>query len=292
MSGVPETWVDAAAAAAEAYAINAAAPANDELATASANDSVTHNNAIEQKDRKVSSSPEETEDAVKDGGARRVLGGFVRLDASLADDLSVVNAARVSFGKRRQTMGQDDKGLIRFLMREKHGTPFEHNCFRFHVRCPIFVAREWFRHRIGSFNEFSMRYAKPQNDWYVPASVDVRTQVGKPGAYRYESMPSAAAAEQVRVTIDNQCRAAFATYEKLLEAGVAKELARSVLPVGFYTEFYWTLNARSLMNFVSLRSAPSAQLEIRRFSEAVEELFAHQMPETYAAFVANGRKAP
>src|SRR6185437_4376899 len=110
----------------------------------------------------------------------------VRLDAALADDLSVVNAARVSFARRKDVMDESDVGLVKFLMRDHHGTPFEHNAFRFHIRCPIFVAREWFRHRIGSFNEFSMRYAKAKDEFYVPDLEDVRSQVGKPGAYSFE----------------------------------------------------------------------------------------------------------
>ncbi|HET7855822.1 MAG TPA: FAD-dependent thymidylate synthase, partial [Gaiellaceae bacterium] len=112
--------------------------------------------------------------------------GFVRLDDAMADDLSVVNGARVSFARHKTEMDDSDAGLIRFLMRERHGTPFEHNSFRFHIRAPIFVAREWFRHRIGSFNEFSMRYAKATDDFYVPEPEDVRSQVGKPGAYSFE----------------------------------------------------------------------------------------------------------
>ena len=92
----------------------------------------------------------------------------------MADDLSVVNGARVSFARRKEEMDESDGGLIRFLMRERHGTPFEHNAFRFHVRCPIFVAREWFRHRVGSFNEFSMRYARASDEFYVPDAEDVR----------------------------------------------------------------------------------------------------------------------
>src|SRR6476469_7641682 len=112
--------------------------------------------------------------------------GFVRLDAVMADDLSVANAARVSFARRKEELDESDEGLIRFLMRDRHGTPFEHNAFRFHVRCPIFVAREWFRHRVGSFNEFSMRYARATDEFYVPAAEDVRSQVGKPGAYTFE----------------------------------------------------------------------------------------------------------
>jgi thymidylate synthase (FAD) len=217
--------------------------------------------------------------------------GFVRLDAVMADDLSVVNAARVSFARHKEAMDASDEGLIRFLMRERHGTPFEHNSFRFHVRCPIFVAREWFRHRIGSFNEFSMRYAKATDEFYVPAPEDVRTQVGKPGAYTFETVDPELASS-TRETLESVYRTAYAAYEELVEAGVAREIARCVLPVGAYTEFFWTVNARALMNFVSLRASETAQREIRRYAEAVESFLAEQMPVTYEAFVANDRTAP
>jgi thymidylate synthase (FAD) len=170
-------------------------------------------------------------------------------------------------------------------------TPFEHNSFRFHIRAPIFVAREWMRHRVSSFNEFSLRYAKATEDFYVPEPDDVRTQVGKPGAYSFEPV-SPELAETTREELRDVYETAFATYERLVEQGVARELARSVLPVGAYTEFYWTVNARSLMNFVSLRAAEAAQREIRRYAEAVEHFFAELMPVTHEAFVANGRTAP
>ena len=217
--------------------------------------------------------------------------GFVRLDASMADDLSVANAARVSFARRKEALDDADRGLIRFLMRDRHGTPFEHNSFRFHIRCPIFVAREWMRHRIGSFNEFSLRYAKATDDFYVPDLDDVRTQIGKPGAYTFEPVEGELATrtrDELRKVYD----VAYETYTSLVEAGVARELARSVLPVGAYTEFYWTVNARSLMNFVSLRAAETAQREIRRYALAVEAFLAREMPVTYAAFIANDRAAP
>ena len=217
--------------------------------------------------------------------------GFVRLDGALADDLSVVNGARVSFARRKDEMDSSDEGLIRFLMRDRHGSPFEHNAFRFHVRCPIFVAREWFRHRIGSFNEFSLRYAKATDDFYVPESDDVRTQVGKPGAYRFEPVDDELA-EETREELRAVYEQAYDAYTRLVERGVARELARSVLPVGAYTQFYWTVNARALMNFVSLRNSEFAQLEIRRYAEAVESFFAELMPVTHAAFVENGRMAP
>src|SRR6186713_3608422 len=217
--------------------------------------------------------------------------GFVRLDDAMADDLSVVNGARVSFARRKEEMDESDEGLIRFLMRDRHGTPFEHNSFRFHIRCPIFVAREWMRHRVGSFNEFSMRYAKATDDFYVPEPEDVRTQVGKPGAYSFEPV-DAELAETTREELQAVYDAAYATYTSLVEQGVARELARSVLPVGAYTEFFWTVNARALMNFVSLRAADTAQREIRRYAEAVERFLAERMPITHAAFVANDRTAP
>jgi thymidylate synthase (FAD) len=217
--------------------------------------------------------------------------GFVRLDDAMANDLSVVNGARVSFARHKTEMDDSDAGLIRFLMRERHGTPFEHNAFRFHVRCPIFVAREWFRHRWGSFNEFSMRYAKATDEFYVPAPDDVRTQVGKPGAYSFEPVEPEVA-EQTREELETVYENAFAAYERLVELGVARELARAALPVGAYTEFYWTVNARALMNFLSLRAAEAAQREIRRYGEACERLFAERMPVTYQAFLDAGRVAP
>jgi thymidylate synthase (FAD) len=231
------------------------------------------------------------ERAVSDQSIEVLDHGFVRLDDAMATDLSVVNAARVSFARRKEEMDDSDAGLIRFLMRDRHGTPFEHNSFRFHIRAPIFVAREWMRHRIGSFNEFSMRYAKATDDFYMPESDDVRTQVGKPGAYSFDPVPPDVA-ETTRGELRAVYEAAFTAYERLVELGVARELARCVMPVGAYTEFYWTVNARALMNFVSLRAAETAQREIRRYAEACEHFLAEQMPVTYEAFVASGRVAP
>jgi thymidylate synthase (FAD) len=232
-----------------------------------------------------------TSDVIPADAVRVLDHGFVRLDGAMADDLSVANAARVSFARRKDELDESDEGLIRFLMRDRHGTPFEHNAFRYHVRCPIFVAREWFRHRVGSFNEFSLRYARATDDFYVPEADDVRTQVGKPGAYTFEQVPPELA-EQTREELQAVYDYAYETYERLVEAGVAREVARSALPVGAYTQFYWTVNARALMNFASLRNSEFAQLEIRRYAEVVEALFAERMPVTHAAFVSGGRVAP
>jgi thymidylate synthase (FAD) len=217
--------------------------------------------------------------------------GFVRLDDSMATDLSVINSARVSFAVRKEEMDVKDSGLIKFLMRDRHGSPFEHNSFRFHIRTPIFVAREWFRHRIGSFNEESARYHKLADDFYVPDPAAVRGQVGKPGAYTFESVDDELA-QETRERLQRIYADLYTEYNTMMEQGVAKELARSVLPFGIYTQFYWTLNARSLMNFLSLRNSEFAQYEIRVYAEAVERFFAEKMPVTHACFVEFGRRSP
>ena len=209
----------------------------------------------------------------------------------MADDLSVVNGARVSFARRKTEMDESDAGLIRFLMRDRHGTPFEHNAFRFHVRCPIFVAREWFRHRVGSFNEFSMRYARATDDFYVPEPEDVRSQVGKPGAYSFEPVDQVTR-DAARKEIEENATRAFQAYERMLEQGVAKEVARTVLPLSTYTKYYWSCNPRSLMHFCSLRNHEAAQHEIRQYAAAAESFLERLMPVTHAAFVERGRVAP
>src|SRR4051794_39964602 len=173
--------------------------------------------------------------------------GFVRLDDAMASDLSVVNGARVSFARHKNEMDESDEGLIRFLMRDRHGTPFEHNAFRFHVRAPLFVAREWFRHRVGSFNEFSMRYAKASDEFYVPEPDDVRSQVGKPGAYSFEPVEPELA-ERTREELQAVYDAAFSTYERLVEAGGARGLARPLLPVRAHTEVYLAGHPRAPLN--------------------------------------------
>ena len=223
-----------------------------------------------------------------------VSGGFVRLDAAMADDVSVVNAARVSFARNdadKSELSEADKGLINFLMRERHGTPFEHNSFRLHIKCPIFVAREWFRHRIGSFNEFSARYSEVPNEFFVPVVDEVRGQVGKPGAYSFEPLEPEIA-KDVTTWIADWNDQSYALYKEMIEAGVAKELARVVLPVSMYTQFYWTVNARALMNFLSLRTHETAQYDIRQYANAVYEIVAAEMPVTFEAWEKNGRITP
>jgi len=218
--------------------------------------------------------------------------GEVSLIDYVGDDLTVVNAARVSFGARSDVLEKKDEGLIKFLMREKHASPFEHVVFQFYIKCPIFVAREWMRHRWSSFNEFSMRYANPEKlEFWTPPDNDWRKQVGKPGAYTFEPIKSknlqgVATQDMLRVY-----ELAEHTYNTLVRNGIAREIARAVLPVGMYTQFYFTVNARSLINFISLRNDEQAQKEIQHFASKIEEIFAEKMPITYNSFMEAGKTA-
>jgi thymidylate synthase (FAD) len=216
--------------------------------------------------------------------------GFLALDAALASDLAVVNGARVSFNAESLEMNERDAGLIRFLMRDRHGSPFEHGYFRFLVKAPLFVVREHQRHRAGhSYNEWSGRYSKLEAEFYVPEYV--RSQVGKPGAYSFEAVDESTRAV-ARREIEQNAERAFDCYERLLEQGVAKEVARSVLPLSTYTKYYWSCNPRSLMHFCSLRNSDQAQYEIREYAASAESFLGRLMPVTHESFVANGRVAP
>lgn len=218
--------------------------------------------------------------------------GIFPSDVFESNDLSVVNAARVSFAKRNDRLAENDPMLINYLMKNRHGTPTEHNAFRFHIKAPLFVFREWHRHRIGhSYNEWSARYSTIEPEFYIPALEDVRMRVGKPGHYTYVQAPIELAEKFVdRIKLHNN--GGFAEYNDALEAGVAPELARGFLSVFTYSQMYWTCNARSLMHFLSLRNAPTAQLEIQRYAQVVEAIFAQLMPVTHSAFIKAGRFLP
>jgi thymidylate synthase (FAD) len=216
--------------------------------------------------------------------------GFLALDGALASDLAIVNAARVSFNAVSQELGERDEGLIRFLIRNRHGSPFEHGYFRFLVKAPLFVVREHHRHRAGhSYNEWSGRYSRMEAEFYVPDFV--RRQIGKPGSYEFEPVDEATR-EATRSELEEAAAQAFGVYERLLEQGIAKEVARTVLPLSTYTKYYWSCNPRSLMHFCSLRNHADAQFEIRRYAAAAESFLEKLMPVTHAAFVANDRIAP
>ncbi|MEO5576721.1 MAG: FAD-dependent thymidylate synthase [Gaiellaceae bacterium] len=216
--------------------------------------------------------------------------GFLALDAALASDLAVVNGARVSFNQESEELTDRDAGLIRFLVRERHGSPFEHGYFRFLVKAPLFVVREHHRHRAGhSYNEWSGRYSKMDAEFYVPDNV--RTQVGKPGSYSFEPVDDLVR-DEARREIEENAHRAFEAYERMLEQGVAKEVARAVLPLSTYTKYYWSCNPRSLMHFCGLRNHENAQHEIQQYAAAAESFLERLLPITHAAFVANDRTAP
>jgi thymidylate synthase (FAD) len=227
----------------------------------------------------------------------------VELVKHSASDADVIWAARVST-KGEQSLADIDgdpersTGLINYLMRDRHGTPFEHSTMTFYVNAPIFVFREFMRHRTFSYNEESGRYRKLEPVFYVPGPDRRLVQSGKPGAYQF----TAGSAEQhalVTETVEAACRQSYEAYLEMLEAGVAREVARTVLPVGLYSSMYATCNARSLMHFLSLRTRNEAakvpsfpQREIEMVAERMEALWAGLMPLTHAAFNANGRNAP
>jgi thymidylate synthase (FAD) len=227
----------------------------------------------------------------------------VELVKHAASDADVIWAARVST-KGEQSLADVDAdpersaGLINYLMRDRHGTPFEHSSMTFYVCAPIFVFREFMRHRTFSYNEESGRYRKLEPVFYLPGPDRKLVQSGKPGAYEF----SAGSAEQHAVvsdTVHAACRQSYSAYLEMLEAGVAREVARTVLPVGLYSSMYATCNARALMNFLSLRvKHPDAafpsfpQREIEMVAEQMETLWAGLMPLTHAAFDRNGRVCP
>jgi thymidylate synthase (FAD) len=227
----------------------------------------------------------------------------VELVKASAKDSDVIWAARVST-KGESSLDDVDsdpsaaQGLINYLMRDRHGTPFEHTSLTYFVSAPIFVFREFMRHRIASYNEESGRYRELRPVFYVPGPERRLVQQGKPGAYDFvEGTP-----EQYDVVVEETkaaCLAAYAAYQQMLDAGVAREVARIVLPVGTYSSMYVTMNARALMNFLSLRTKhpeshfPSfPQREIEMVADLMEEEWAKIMPLTHASFVGNGRVAP
>lgn len=207
--------------------------------------------------------------------------GFVRLVESMGNDLSIVQAARVSYGQATKGEEQDRK-LLSFLSEHQHGTPFEMVQFKFHVKCPIFVMRQWIRHRIGSFNEISGRYAELKDEYYHPLSwrkQDIKNKQGS--SENIESSKSMFSDSLLIKTVDET----YHCYRKLLSLGIAKEMARMVLPVNFYTEFYWCVNARSLMNFLKLRLDSHAQFEIQEYARAVYRFFKLVVPWTAEDFL-------
>ncbi|MEU3982309.1 FAD-dependent thymidylate synthase [Streptomyces sp. NPDC026672] len=221
-----------------------------------------------------------------------------------ASDADVLFAARVStLGEQSLDELKKDpersRGLLNYLMRDRHGSPFEHNSMTFFISAPIFVFREFMRHRVGwSYNEESGRYRELQPVFYVPDESRKLVQEGRPGKYVFVE-GTQAQQELVGRIMENSYTEAYEAYREMLAAGVAREVARSVLPVGLFSSMYATCNARSLMHFLGLRTqhelakVPSfPQREIEMVGEKMEAAWAQLMPLTHAAFNANGRVAP
>jgi thymidylate synthase (FAD) len=227
----------------------------------------------------------------------------VELVKASASDADVIWAARVSTAGEQslEEIGEDparSAGLINYLARERHGSPFEHTSMTFFISAPIFVFREFMRHRIASYNEESGRYRELSPVFYVPDADRKLIQIGKAGAYTFIDGTK----EQLEITQAAMKEAyilAYQQYQVMLDAGIAREVARAVLPVGLYSSMYVTMNARALMNFLSLRTAregshfPSyPQREIEMVAEKMEVEFARLMPLTHAAFEKSGRVTP
>ena len=209
--------------------------------------------------------------------------GFVRLMDYMGSDEAIVQAARVSYGKGTKQIHQD-RGLIRYLLRHQHTTPFEMVEFKFHCKLPIFVARQWIRHRTASVNEYSLRYSEAQNEFYVPDPRVIRKQSETNRQGRSdESMPEELQQQALDI-FQQHTQQLWEDYQKLEQMDIARELARINLPVSLYTEWYWKINLHNLLHFLKLRLDPTAQYEIRVYAEAIAEIVKIAVPITWEAF--------
>ncbi|MDR0387119.1 MAG: FAD-dependent thymidylate synthase [Treponema sp.] len=208
--------------------------------------------------------------------------GFVRLVDYLGGDERVVQAARVSYGAGTRAY-REDAGLIDYLLRNEHTSPFEQVVLTFHVKLPIFVARQWVRHRTARLNEISGRYSVMKDDFYVPEGGDIALQSTDNKQGRGESLDAALAGE-IRAGLEQGQRRAYGDYGALIDKGVARELARINLPLSLYTEWYWQIDLHNLFRFLELRLDAHAQLEIRRYAEVLFEITRKVAPRCCASF--------
>jgi thymidylate synthase (FAD) len=221
--------------------------------------------------------------------------GFVRVVDYMGDDAAVVQAARVSYGRGTRKISED-QGLINYLMRHRHSTPFEMCEIKYHVKLPIFVARQWIRHRTANVNEYSARYSILDNEFYIPAPEHLAAQAATNRQGRGPVLEGAAA-QRVLDILRRDAERAYASYAELLNEdeagapidparpGLARELARINLSLGFYTQWYWKTDLHNLMHFLSLRADPHAQYEIRAYAEVMLETLRRWAPMTHAAFL-------
>lgn len=209
--------------------------------------------------------------------------GFVRLVDYMGDDNAIVQAARVSYGAGTKNVSSD-RQLIRYLMRHRHTTPFEMCEIKFHVKLPIFVARQWIRHRTANVNEISGRYSEMVDEFYVPELEQIRPQsvINKQG--RSEDAFEPIEAEQIQGQLSETQRELYSEYKESLDKNLARELARINLPLSLYTEWYWKIDLHNLFHFLHLRLDAHAQYEIRVFAEAMASITKELYPIAYEAF--------
>lgn len=220
--------------------------------------------------------------------------GFVELVDSMGSDLTVVNSARVSFGKRKSELSEGDKKLIAYLAEHKHWSPFRHVQFQFHCKVPEFVARQWYKHVVGiayteaatvdhAWNEISLRYVDASDfHFYTPAGFRRQSENNKQASTdELVSDPDGLLMEAYRT----HCQKSLDLYHHLLEQGVAREQARGILPLNIYTEFYWTVSLQALVNFIQLRQHEGAQYEIRLYADALSKLAAQVVPVSFKALL-------
>ena len=217
------------------------------------------------------------------GKAIKVLDhGFIRVVDYMGDDAAVVQAARVSYGKGTKTFNED-AGLINYLMRHKHTTPFEMCELKLHVKLPIFVARQWIRHRTGSFNEYSARYSIMDKEFYTPSNENLGLQsaCNKQGT---EGRLDETVANTAIKDIVSHSNYAYDLYQQMIEGGISREIARMVLPINIYSQWYWKVDLKNLLDFLKLRTNPHAQYEIRVYAEEIEKILSQWLPITYSAY--------
>lgn len=216
--------------------------------------------------------------------------GFVRLVDYLGGDQRIVQSARVSYGAGTKTYRQD-RGLIRYLLRNEHTSPFEQVILTFHIKMPIFVARQWIRHRTARLNEISGRYSVLRDEFYVPDGENISFQSSDNKQGRSEEPVSPEEQNRIAAELRAAQQNAYGDYEKLLESGLARELARINLPVSVYTELYWQMDLHNLFHFLRLRMDAHAQYEIRAYAEQIFEITKRVAPlacEAFEDFVLGG----
>src|SRR5690625_376821 len=201
--------------------------------------------------------------------------GFVRVVDYMGDDAAIVQAARVSYGEGTKTV-RTDEGLIRYLMRNYHSTPFEMCEVKLHVKLPVFVARQWIRHRTANVNEISARYSVLDNEFYIPDTIQAQSVTNKQG--RGADIPGGKVREMLSGDL------AYSKYDEMLKLGVSREIARMKLPSNVYTQWYWKTDLHNLFNFLYLRADDKAQLEIREYAYVISDIVSEWVPTAYKAF--------